>query len=254
MLRTGLGDRDYRDDPAPRGLVSFRAVVDETDLWIAAQKDLTETALVSIRKHRAGVEEYIGQHPGFASALKPWVVQVPPGSLVSRMTDATATVGIGPMAAVAGTIAEAVARDLVLRSERVMVENGGDLYLVGGGKRLVAIWAGNSPMTNRVGLEVDPGDGVAVCTSSGTVGPSLSFGQADAAVVISRSGALADAAATELGNRVNGPGDVEAALDWALSVTGVTGAVVVMGEAMGAKGRVELVPLASPESRVQSPE
>jgi ApbE superfamily uncharacterized protein (UPF0280 family) len=160
------------------------------------------------------------------------------------MTDAATAVGIGPMAAVAGTIAEAVARDLSRLSEKVMVENGGDLYLMGGDPRRVGIWAGHSPLTNRVGLEIDPEDGVAICTSSGTVGPSLSFGKVDAAVVISRSGALADATATELGNRVSGPDDVESALDWALSVTGVTGAVVVLGEAIGIKGNVQLIPIA----------
>ncbi|MDF1536242.1 MAG: UPF0280 family protein [bacterium] len=253
MLRAGFGNRDYREGPAPGGLVSFRAVVDETDLWIAARENLTAAALASIRKHRAGVEEYIGEHPGFASALKPWVVKVPHGSLVSRMTEAAAAVGIGPMAAVAGTIAEAVARDLNLRSGQVVVENGGDLYLIGGRPRRIGIWAGKSPLTNRVGLEVVPGGGIAVCTSSGTVGPSLSFGKADAAVVISRSGALADAAATALGNRVNGPGDVESALDWAMSVTGITGAVVVLGSTIGAKGQVELVPLADPKSKIQDP-
>jgi ApbE superfamily uncharacterized protein (UPF0280 family) len=243
MIRTGFGEREYRDDPSPKGMVSFRAVVDETDLWIAAMEDLTEDALDSIRRHRAEVETYIGEHPGFASALKPWVVEVPGGSLVSRMTDAATAVGIGPMAAVAGTIAEAVARDLSRLSDKVMVENGGDLYLIGGDTRRVGIWAGHSPLTNRVGLQIDPEDGVAICTSSGTVGPSLSFGRADAAVVISRSGALADATATEMGNRISDPDDVEPALDWALSVTGITGAVVVLGDALGVKGMVELVKL-----------
>ena len=243
MFRTGFGEREYRDDPSPRGMVSFRAVIDETDLWIAADQDLTEAALDSVRRHRAEVEEYIREHPGFASALKPWVVKVPGSTLVSRMTDAATAVGIGPMAAVAGTIAEAVARDLSEFSEKVMVENGGDLYLIGGDARRVGIWAGHSPLTGRVGLEVDTGDGVAICTSSGTVGPSLSYGKADAAIVISRSGALADAAATELGNRISGPGDVEPALDWALSVTGVTGAVAVVGEAIGIKGNVQLIPI-----------
>lgn len=244
MFRTGLGERQYREEQSPGGLVTFRAVVDETDLWVAAHEDLTDFALGSIKQHRAEVEEYIAEHPAFASALKPWVVEVPGNSLVSRMTDAATAVGIGPMAAVAGTIAEAVARDLSRLSEQVMVENGGDLYIVGGETRRVGIWAGHSPLTNRVGLEIQPGDGTAVCTSSGTVGPSLSFGKADAAIVISPSGALADAAATELGNRVSGPDDMESALGWALSVTGVTGAVVIKGEAIGIKGNVQLIPIA----------
>ena len=76
---------------------------------------------------------------------------------------------------------------------------------------------------------------------------------APGATVISPSGALADAAATELGNRIRNADDMEKALDWALSVPGVTGAVVIIGETIGAKGNVELVPLGDPRTEIQDP-
>jgi len=235
--------RDYRDKAVPAGLVSFRVAVEETDLWIAADRDLTSEAVRSIKVHRAGIEEYIDQYPGFSESLTPWKKQVPGGSLVARMVDASTAVRIGPMAAVAGALAHAVAADLAEFSARVLVENGGDLFLVGTGSNTVGLWAGPSPLSGRLGLALDPGSGTAVCSSSGTVGPSMSFGRADCATVIAPSGALADAAATELGNRVREPADIEAGLDWALSVTGVTGAIVIFGDRIGAKGQVELVPL-----------
>lgn len=253
MTQTVYTERTYRKEAAPYGLTSFRVVVDETDLWIAADRDLTEMALKSINTHRSAIEEYIAAFPVFADTLKVWQEVVPPGSIVAHMVSAADAVGIGPMAAVAGSIAEAVAKDLIGHTTRVMVENGGDLYLIGGPVSSVGLWAGPSPLSGRVALTVDPSEGMAVCTSSGTVGPSLSMGRADAATVISPSGALADAAATELGNRVRDSGDVEDALNWALSVTGVVGAVVIMGETIGAKGQVELVPLDSPKPKDQSP-
>jgi ApbE superfamily uncharacterized protein (UPF0280 family) len=243
MAQTVYTERTYREKAAPEGLTSFRVVVDETDLWIAADQDLTGKALDSINAHRSGIEHYIAAHPAFASTLKRWEQSVPPRSVVARMVDGAGAVGVGPMAAVAGSIAEAVARDLIGYTTRVMVENGGDLYLLGGPVTSVGLWAGPSPLSGRIALTVDPSQGVAVCTSSGTVGPSLSLGRADAATVISPFGALADAAATELGNRVRNSRDPEKSLDWALSVTGVTGAVVIMGETIGAKGQVELVKL-----------
>ena len=236
-------ERTYRERSAPENLLSFRVAVEETDLWIAADRDLSARAMDSIRSHRACIEDYIAAHPGFATTLKVWGQPVPPHSILARMVDAARAAGIGPMSAVAGSIAEAVARDLMGYTTRVMVENGGDLYMIGGPTSSVGLWAGPSPLSGRVALAVDPSEGLAVCTSSGTVGPSLSLGRADAATVISPSGALADAAATELGNRIRSPGDVKKALDWVLSVTGVTGAVVIMGETIGAKGQVELVPL-----------
>ena len=249
MTQTVYTERTYRDKAAPEGLSSFRVVVNETDLWIAADRDLTGKAMESIKVHRAGIEEYITAHPVFATTLKVWDQPVPPRSIVARMVDAARAVGIGPMAAVAGSIAEAVARDLIGYTTRVMVENGGDLYMIGGSVNSVGLWAGPSPLSGRVALSADPSQGVAVCTSSGSVGPSLSLGRADAATVISPSGALADAAATELGNRIRHSKDMERALDWALSVTGVTGAVVIIGETIGAKGQVELVPLNKEDGR-----
>jgi len=147
-----------------------------------------------------------------------------------------------------------VARDLIVRTTRVIVENGGDLYMIGQAVSSVGLWAGPSPLSGRIALSVDASEGVAVCTSSASVGPSLSLGRSDAATVVSPSGSLADAAATELGNRIRSPDDMERALNWALSVPGITGAVVIMGETIGAKGQVELAPLDSPESNVQSPE
>jgi ApbE superfamily uncharacterized protein (UPF0280 family) len=254
MTTNAYTERTYRSDAVPEGLTSFRVAVAETDLWIAADRDLTDRALESVRLHRAVIERYIADHPEFATTLKVWEKPVPPHSIAARMVNAGNAVGIGPMAAVAGSIAEAVARDLIGHTTRIMVENGGDLYLLGGTASSVGIWAGPSPLSGKIALSVDPSQGIAVCTSSSTVGPSLSLGMADAATVISTSGALADATATELGNRVRRFQDMEKALDWALSVSGVTGAVVVMGETIGAKGQVELVALDSPESSVQRPE
>lgn len=96
MTRAVYNERTYREKAAPDGLTSFRVVVDETDLWIAADRDLTAMALESINLHRAGIEEYITAHPPFATTLKVWEQPVPPRSIVSAMADAGRSVGIGP--------------------------------------------------------------------------------------------------------------------------------------------------------------
>lgn len=241
MITTGFSEREYRKDAAPEGLVSFRVTVEQTDLWIAARWDLAGKAYESVRRHRAILEEYISGHPEFSGSLKPLDDPTEVNGLVRKMIDVSKQVGIGPMSAVAGAIAEVVAKDLLPESPTVIVENGGDLYLVGSEDRIISVWAGASPLSGQLGIEVHPGEGLAVCTSSGTVGPSLSFGSADAAVVISASGALADAAATDLGNRVSSREDIEQALEQTIAIDGVLGAVVVIGDAVGAMGEVELV-------------
>ena len=83
-----------------------------------------------------------------------------------------------------------------------------------------------------------------ICTSSATVGHSLSLGAADAAVILANSAALADAVATRVGNRIQQKGDIPAALELAQSIPGVTGALVVLGGDLGAWGDLEMVDLA----------
>ena len=124
------------------------------------------------------------------------------------------------------------------------MENGGDLYLKIAAPATVSLFAGKSPLSHRVGLKIDPElSPLGVCTSSGTVGHSFSFGRADAACILARTAALADAAASGLGNRVQNAGDIAAALEWVAKVPDLLGAVVIVGEKLGAWGRVELVPL-----------
>jgi ApbE superfamily uncharacterized protein (UPF0280 family) len=157
------------------------------------------------------------------------------------------------MAAVAGAIAEDAARFLRDRygSSTVIVENGGDVYAFSPTPLTVAVLAGNSPLSGKAALRIPevPG-GVSVCTSSGTVGPSFSRGRADAATVVAADGALADALATELGNRVSGPGDIENALGWLAAVEGALGGAVVAGEHMGLWGRVEVAPAKAARPKV----
>lgn len=250
-METGFGPRHYRGGAAPSGLTPFVVRVGQTDLWIAAGRDLSREAAESARLHRAGLEEALAALPGLAASLVPFPVPKDAPAVVRAMAEAGRICGVGPMAGVAGAIAEAVARDLARELSReegpgtpeVMVENGGDLYLLGMQERTVAVWAGLSPFSGKVGIRVKPGKGIAVCTSSATVGPSLSLGRADAATVVARSGALADAAASFLGNRLGSSTDLEGALAATTALPGVMGALGMVGDRMGALGRIELVAL-----------
>ena len=145
------------------------------------------------------------------------------------------------MASVAGALAEAVGQDLLAESEEVIVENGGDIFLRSAREVRVGIFAGESPLSLRVGLAVEAAPHPwGVCTSSGSVGPSLSFGRADAVCILSPSASLADAAATAVGNRVRTPADLEKGLERAREIEGVSGAVIILGEKLAAWGKVKL--------------
>lgn len=244
MTRKVLEPRTYRSRMAREGLVSFRVAVKETDLLILAARDLSSEVRRLIVTEREPLEAYIERHPEFLTTLVPWPDDPFAPPLVREMIAAGAQAGVGPMAAVAGALAERVGRALLPFSPEVIVENGGDLFLAITRPATVALFAGASPLSHKVGLSIDPAlSPLGVCTSSGTVGHSLSFGRADAACVLAPTAALADALATALGNRVPDAGHIGEALKWVADLPEVLGAVVIVGDKLGAWGQVELKPL-----------
>jgi len=233
--------RTYRHWVKDKDLVAFKVTVKETDLYIRARADLKSQARRLALKYRRILEEYIEGHPSFLTSLEPVAVEKDAPPLVAGMAEAAQKAGVGPMAAVAGAIAEAVGSELLAFSPEVIVENGGDIYLKSLKQRLIGIYAGKSPLTGRVGLEIEAKDTpLGVCTSSGTVGHSLSYGKADAVIVLSPSTALADAAATAIGNRILKPSDIPGGIEFARSIKGLKGIVIIQGEQVGAWGEVKL--------------
>jgi len=246
MAESKYEPRTYRTRMARGGLVGFRVAVKETDLWVLASRDLTSQVREAVLQERAQLEAYIDAHPAFLTALTPWPDDPFAPTVVREMVAAARRAGVGPMAAVAGALAARVGRFLSPLTEEVIVENGGDIYLKIMEPATVALFAGKSPLSHRVGLRIDPSwSPLGVCTSSGTVGHSLSFGRADAACVVAPDAALADAAATALGNRVQDAGAIPAALEWIAGMPEILGAVIIVGDKLGVRGRVELVPLAA---------
>ena len=140
-------------------------------------------------------------------------------------------------------MAEFVGKDILAYSDEVIVENGGDIFLKTGVKRVVGVYAGeNSPFTGKLAIEVSADEeGLGICTSSGTVSHSLSFGKADAVLIISRDAALADAAATAAGNIVKSKDRIENGINLAKSIDGVKGVLILMDDKMGSWGDIKLV-------------
>jgi hypothetical protein len=214
--------RTYRNESKDSGLVSFTVAVKETDLYIRAVRDLTPEAQAAIHEVRSPLEEYIREHPLFLHSLAPVAVESGAAEIVRIMAEAARLAKVGPMAAVAGAVAELVGRKLLAFSPEVIVENGGDIFLKVNSKRQIGIYAGKSMFTGKLAIEVEPGQTpLGVCTSSGTVGPSLSLGLADAAVVLAPSAALADAAATAVGNMVKSEQDIDAAIEHGKQIRGI---------------------------------
>jgi hypothetical protein len=245
------GQRTYRQLFRQDDLVYFRVVVRQTDLHVGVRRERFSPELAYwledlVQKQRIFLEDYIKKDPEFINALSSYKLKSGAPPIVVDMAAAAVKAGVGPMAAVAGAFAEYAGTALSRRSRDVIVENGGDIYLRSTKRRRIGIFAGQSPLSNRMALEILPEDTpLGICTSSGTVGPSLSFGRADAAVVLSPSVSLADAVATAAANLIQNEKDIPQAVQYATEVNGVKGALVIKGDRLAVRGDLKLVPMLS---------
>lgn len=224
-------------------LTSFEVRLKETVLFIRTESDLTDVAFFALKEVRRILEDYIDRHRIFLTSLEPLPIDLEAPTIIQSMYDAGRVAGVGPMASVAGAISEYVGNKLLEHSDEVIVENGGDIFMATNAERNIGIYAGKSRFTNSFYLQIAPRNTpLGICTSSGTVGPSLSFGNADAAIVVAKSSTLADALATRLGNIVKEEEDIPQAIESLKGVNGLKGMIVIKGNKMGINGDLKLIP------------
>ena len=229
--------RKYRNLVDVPTLEPYRVVVKQTDLMVYTQMKMIDETKELILEHRGYVENFIQLHPEFSTTLAPWTDPGPAPAIIVEMVKASRNADVGPMAAIAGAIAGQVGFGLLNSTEEVIVENGGDVFVKINPPVTVGIYAGTSPLSLQIGLklktDVKP---LAVCTSSGTIGHSFSMGKADAVCVVAESCAIADAAATSIGNRIDSPADIEGAIKAGRQIKDIIGILVIIGDKMGMWG------------------
>ncbi len=233
--------REYRRYMKADDLIGFPVKIKESDLYIFAERDLEKEARKILEYYRNQIEKYIKEDPLFNITLEPHDVPPSAPKIVKEMSQWARKAGVGPMAGVAGAIAEFVGRDLLKFSPQIIIENGGDIFLSSKKERIVSIFAGESIWSNKLGILIPPSKYLGICTSSGTVGPSLSFGRADAVVVISNYTIFADALATAVGNMIQKPEDIELGIEYAKGFSEVHEVIVIIGENLGVWGRYEII-------------
>lgn len=240
--------RTYRQDLNPERFAEFTLQYLDTDLWIGVdhgsfRKEIAETALREVVSLRTGLDRYIHRQPLFRTSLVPVNPLDHPFAPVTAMAEAGIRTGTGPMSSVAGMFARQVGERIrkKFRVKELVVENGGDCYIFIKEDLLFTIYAGDSPLSEKIAVIVPANETpCGVCTSSGTVGPSFSFGKADAVTVSCYSPLLADAWATALGNRVRSPGDIESVLTFSEKIPEILSLVIICGDKTGIRGKFEV--------------
>ncbi len=222
-------------------LRTFRVVLGESDLQIYADKCLRNEALTILAQVRQTLHSHIALNPVFQRSLTP-VSSDSSSSLITEMEEAGRRWNTGPMASVAGAIAQAVGTGLLAHSRTVIVENGGDVWACSERPLEFLVYPGEaSPFSQGIGFSLDATRGISVCTSSGRIGPSFSLGSADTVTAIHRNGAQADAAATALANQIRGESDVTRIVEEVACRRKLKAVIATCGESIGIWGDIHLI-------------
>ena len=240
--------RTYRNSFSKERFQSFVITYKDSDLWIGVDHDsykteMAELALEKLKSIRDELEAYIATDDFFKKSLKPCAVQEDAPELAKQMAAAAEKAGVGPMAAVAGTFSELIGKALLqnFSINELVAENGGDIYLKLQNPLIMSIFAGESPLSGMVGLEISAEQTpMGICTSAGTVGPSRSFGKADAVMIACKETALADAFATGFGNLIKKPTDIEKVLKRTERFEEIISAVLICDDQIGIRGEFEM--------------
>jgi len=244
----GFQPRTYRTQFNIERFQSFEVKYLETDLWIGIntssfKEEMKETAFNKVKELRTKLDAYILEEPFFKKSLKPFKPKETAPSEAKEMAAATEIAGVGPMAAVAGLFAREIGEILLqnFSIEEMVIENGGDIFALVKNELVLSVFAGESPLSERIGLVIPAKTGkIGICTSAGTVGPSLSFGKADAVVVICEDAVLADAFATAFGNKVKSPNDVEKVINQSEKYPEILSLLIICEDKIGIRGEYEM--------------
>jgi ApbE superfamily uncharacterized protein (UPF0280 family) len=199
-----------------------------------------DTVTEEIVRQRHFLEDYIESHPAFLDSFEPVELLDGAPEVAQRMARAARLVGVGPMAAVAGAMAQCTAEAaLMAGASEVIVENGGDIYLRAAEPVIIALNTGTAKLSNRLGFSLQPSDTpISICSSSGQMGHSTSLGTCDLATVVAKDAALADAAATQAANLVNSEEDVNQALQRIAAFEVIFVILIVKNDRVGLAGKL----------------
>jgi ApbE superfamily uncharacterized protein (UPF0280 family) len=241
-------ERTYRTQFNSERFKGFEVKHQETDLWIGVNPEafderMKEVALKKVEELRSQFDSYIKEEPFYKKSLKPFQPSDYAPEVAKEMAVAAEKAGIGPMSAVAGLFAREVGEELLrnFQVDELVVENGGDIYFLLQNELILSVFAGESILSERIGLVIPANNQkFGVCTSAGTVGPSISYGKADAVVVVCNDILLADALATAFGNKVKSPDHVEKVIKQAENFPEVQSLLIICEDKVGVKGENEI--------------
>jgi ApbE superfamily uncharacterized protein (UPF0280 family) len=210
----------------------------QTAIKAIADKDLKDVLLDELIRQYTLLEKHIQKDKIFLTSYEPVDTEKSAPKIAKIMSAAAKKCGVGPMAAVAGAFSDILGEYALIKGAgEIIIENGGDIFLKLKKPRIVGVHAGPSGFSDKIGFIVRPEETpLGICTSSDSVGHSISLGKSDAVTVFARTATLADAAASAIGNKVKGKNAVENGIKKAKTLKDVQGVLIIKGNELGVYG------------------
>jgi len=219
--------------------VLAKVEIEETAATIAAERRYVGLAVEAIKRTRNEIERQIRRDDFFLTTLEPYEPDKEAGRVIERMCTASRAATVGPMATVAGTIAQEALEAMIAEGcAHGWVDNGGDVAIMLENPATMEIFS-EPGSDSAAALDLEPTNGIiGICTSSGKLGHSISFGNSDAAVAIAKDALLADALATAIGNRVKDIDSLSNCFDDLKEVSGFIGGLAMIGGSVAMCGKM----------------
>lgn len=233
-------ERVYREKIVnQQGLVSFNIIEFESDILVLAGKELKKEAKEFLISIRSQITDYISIRPEFHFSMRPIKYDREAPQIVKEMIKTSSLFNVGPMATVAGAVSQFLGSYLLNYTDEVIIENGGDLYIKTARKLKFNIYTQDEIFKDNLNLLIEESKPLGICTSSGKLGHSKSYGKSDAVVIKAKSAIIADAAATAYANKVKNSKDIKRVLLEAKRSRLVDGILVIIDGELGAWGEIE---------------
>lgn len=239
--KVNLKERFYRSIVRDANFLKYEIQVEETNLLVISKKNLKKEIKNEVLKQREILKNYIRENPEFLYSFSP-IITKSKEEIIKLMSESSFLTKTGPMASVAGAIAEIIGKKFINISDEIIIENGGDIFVKMNRDFITGIYAGNSPFSMKIGIKLKKREiPYGIATSSGTIGHSLSFGDADAVVVISPSSAFSDGSATYFGNLIKGKIDGDMLTSQLKNFPFIEGIVIIRQKEIFLWGDIELI-------------
>ncbi len=244
-LLAGKPDLDrsiYRNRVKYKEKYNWRIIYKYSDLLVSCDRNIIPKLERLIKEIYHLLGSCIKENPSFQKSLSPLKIKPEYPPVIKKMCQKAAIFNVGPMATVAGAVCDYLASGLDRYCSRLIIENGGDVFIKTNKDIKVGVYLKNKHFEDKIYLKIKAvGTPCGLCSSSGSFGHSLSMGSSDLVVVMAKSTISADGAATSIANNIRDPEDISKTISSYKNIKDIKGILIVKDDRLGVWGNIEFI-------------